>query len=36
MAVELVGWLACLLEGWRCLEEVVPYVWKLVLSKVSV
>ena len=30
----LVGWLA--LEGWRCLEKVVPYVQKLVLSKVSV
>ena len=30
VAVELVGWLA--LEGWRCLEKVVPYVWKLVLS----
>ena len=34
VAVELVGWLA--LEGWRCLENVVPYVQKLVLSKVSV
>ena len=30
----LVGWLA--LKSWRCLEKVVPYVWNLVLSKVSV
>ena len=30
----LVGWLA--LMSWRCLEKVVPYVQKLVLSKVSV
>ena len=30
----MVGWLA--LQGWRCLKKVVPYVQKLVLSKVSV
>ena len=30
----LVGWLV--LESWRSLEKVVPYVQKLVLSKVSV
>ena len=34
VAVELVGWLA--LKSWRCLEELVPYVQKLVLSNVSV
>ena len=29
-----VGWLA--LKCWRCMKKLVPYVWKLVLSQISV
>ena len=29
-----VGWLV--LKCWRCIKKLVPYVWKLVLSQISV